>query len=613
MAANRRRKTKSGGKGVPESTRSEGPSAGAQRRASMKYAVLADAYKHIEATSGRLAMTELLAGLFRKTTHALIGHVVYLTQGKLSPDFEGVEIGVAEKMAIRAVAHATQVPAATVESKLSTAGDLGLVAEALLPKGKRRGTGLTLEEVYKELDRTAQASGKGAQAAKMHAIAGLLARATPLEAKYLVRTITGRLRLGVGDMTVLDALAVVFAGGKQARKVLERAYNLTSDLGYVARTVASGGLDAVRKIHVVVGKPIRPMLAERLGDPQEILHKLGGQCIAEYKYDGERLQIHKKGPQVDIFSRRLEKIVTQYPDVVELARTHLHAREAIIEGEVVAINPTSGDLLSFQELMPRRRKYGIEQVVADIPTAVFAFDALYVDGTDLTEQPHSERHRVLESIITPDDRFHPAVSRRVSAVRELEEFFEQAVADGCEGLVCKALGGAYQAGARGWQWIKFKREYRSEMTDAVDLVVVGAFHGRGRRGGTYGALLMAAYDPKDEMFRTVCKLGSGFTDEFLADLPGQLRATARPDRDPHVDSRLTADVWFTPTVVYEVIGAEITLSPVHTAGWNAIREGAGLAIRFPRLRRVRDDKGPTEATTVAEIVAMYKRQLKHAG
>jgi DNA ligase-1 len=579
----------------------------------MKYAVLADAYQRIETTSSRLAMTELLADLFRKTPQPLIGHLVYLTQGKLSPDFEGVEIGVAEKMAIRAVAHAAGVPAATVEQKLATAGDLGLVAESLLAKGKRRGAVLTLEEVYRELDRTAQASGKGAQTAKMQAIAGLLARATPLEAKYLVRMVTGRLRLGVGDMTALDALAVVFAGGKQARKVLERAYNLTSDLGYVARTVASGGLDAVRKIHVVVGKPIRPMLAERLGDPKEILHKLGGECIAEYKYDGERLQIHKKGTDVNIFSRRLEKITAQYPDVVELARTHLRAREAIMEGEVVAVNPTSGDLLSFQELMPRRRKYGIEQIMADIPTAVFAFDALYVDGTDLTEQPHAERHRMLESIITPDDRFHPAVSRRVSAVRELEEFFEQAVADGCEGLVCKALGGVYQAGARGWQWIKFKREYRSEMTDAVDLVVVGAFHGRGRRGGTYGALLMAAYDSKEEMFRTVCKLGSGFTDEFLAALPGQLRPTARPDRDPHVDSRLTADVWFAPTVVYEVIGAEITLSPVHTAGWGAIREGAGLAIRFPRFTRVRDDKGPTEATTVAEIVAMYKRQLKRAG
>ncbi len=584
-----------------------------QARSAMKYEVLAAAYSRIEATRSRLGMTELLAGLFRTTPKQLIGRVVYLTQGKLYPDFEGIEIGVAEKLAVRAVAQATGVTSAAVEGRLVEAGDLGLVVESLLAKGKRRRAVITVDEVYRELDRAARASGKGAQTAKVEAIAGLLARATPMEAKYVVRTITGKLRLGVGDMTVLDALAVVFAGGRHARKDLERAYNLTSDLGYVAETVASGGLGAVQKIHVVVGKPIRPMLAERLGDPQEILKKLGGRCVAEYKYDGERLQIHKHGTHVDLFSRRLEKITTQYPDVVQLVGRHLRARDAIIEGEVVAVDAKSGDLLPFQELMHRRRKYGIEQVMAAIPTAVFTFDALYVDGKDLTEQSYAERHRMLEAVITSDDRFHPATSRQVTSVRELEEFFEQAVQEGCEGLVCKASGGVYQAGARGWQWIKFKREYRSEMTDAVDLIVVGAFHGRGRRGGTYGALLMAAYDPKDEMFRTVCKLGSGFSDEFLADLPAQLRPYLRPERHPRVDSRLTADVWVVPTLVYEVIGAELTLSPVHTAGWGAIREGSGLAIRFPRFTRVRDDKGPSDATTVAELIAMYRRQLKKAG
>jgi DNA ligase-1 len=579
----------------------------------MKYALLADAYRRIEATRSRLDMTELLAELFRTTPKPLVDRVVYLTQGKLYPDFEGIEIGVAEKLAIRALAQATGVTAATVEGRLAKAGDLGLVAEALLATGKRRRAVITVDEVHRELDRAARAAGKGAQTAKLEAIAGLLARATPGEAKYLLRTITGKLRLGVGDMTVLDALAVVFAGGRHARKALERAYNLTSDLGHVAQTVASGGLEAVRKVHVVVGKPIRPMLAERLGDPQEILKKLGGRCVAEYKYDGERLQIHKHGTNVDLFSRRLEKITAQYPDVVKLVGRHLRARDAIIEGEVVAIDATSGDLLAFQELMHRRRKYGIEQVMAEIPTALFAFDALFVDGKDLTEQSYAERHRRLEAVITPDDRFHPATSRQVASIRELEEFFEQAVADGCEGLVCKATGGVYQAGARGWQWIKFKREYRSEMTDAVDLVVVGAFHGRGRRGGTYGALLMAAYDAKDDMFRTVCKLGSGFSDEFLAALPTQLRPYRHPQRHPRVDNRMTADVWMVPTVVYEVIGAELTLSPVHTAGWGAIREGSGLAIRFPRFTRIRDDKGPTDATTVAELIAMYKRQLKKAG
>src|SRR5947209_3824448 len=411
------------------------------RSANMKYQLLADAYAKIEATTSRLTITRLLADLFRQTPKPIIARLTYLTQGKLYPNFAGIEIGVAEKMAVRAVAQATGASQEVVARQLTRAGDLGSVVEALLEKGKPHRAVLTADEVYKGLDRAARASGEGAQTSRIAAIAGLLGRATPAEAKYIVRMATGKLRLGVGDMTILDALAEVFAGGKHAGKELERAYNLTSDLGYVAAVVAEGGLEKIRKIHVVVGKPIRPMLAERLGDPQEILQKLGGQCIAEYKYDGERLQIHKKGTQVDIFSRRLEKITAQYPDVVDLARTHLRAREAIMEGEVVAINPTSGDLLSFQELMPRRRKYGIEQVMADIPTAVFAFDALYVDGTDLTEQPHAERHRLLESMITPDDRFHPAVSRRVSAVRDVEEFFEQAGADGWEGVVCKARGG----------------------------------------------------------------------------------------------------------------------------------------------------------------------------
>lgn len=579
----------------------------------MKYRVLAEAYEEIEGTASRLTMTELAAGLFRSTPVPLIGRVVYLTQGRLYPSFEGIEIGIAEKMAVRAVTQATGARPERVQSLLSKHGDLGSVTETLLAGAKGRRAVLTVDEVYAALDRAARASGKGALTVRLDALAGLIGRATPLEARYIVRLATGKLRLGVGDMTILDALAVVFGGGRSARPALERAYNLTSDLGFVAETVAGGGLDAIGKIHVIVGKPIRPMLAERLGDPEELLQKLGGRCIAEYKYDGERLQIHRDGPRVEIFSRRLEKITAQYPDVAALVRTHLRAKTAIIEGEVVAIDAESGDLRPFQELMPRRRKYGIEEAMKEIPTALYLFDALYADGTDLTQQAYRDRHAVLERIIEPGDRFRPATFRQVDSVRELEDVFEQAVQEGCEGLICKAIGGVYQAGARGWLWIKLKREYRSEMTDAVDLVPVGALHGRGRRGGTYGALLMAAYDPEDEMYRTVCKLGSGFSDEVLAALPRQMRPYIRPNRPPHVDSRMVPDVWLEPALVYEVIGAEITLSPVHTAGWDVIRKGAGLAIRFPRLTRPRTDKGPTDATTVQEIVEMYRRRLKKAG
>ncbi|MCS7172299.1 MAG: ATP-dependent DNA ligase [Armatimonadetes bacterium] len=575
----------------------------------MKYIVLAETYAQVEQTSSRLETTALLSALFHKTPKSLIGRVTYLTQGRLHPDFEGIEIGVAEKLAVRAVAQATGSDPEAVARQLSREGDLGSVAEKLLSH-KRRTPTLTVDEVYGTLDRAARTSGQGAQAAKLELIAQLLERATPLEAKYIVRTATGKLRMGVGDMTVLDALAEVFAGGRKNRPALERAYNLTSDLGYVAQVVAEGGLEAVRGIHVVVGKPIRPMLAERLRTPEEILAKTGGRCIAEYKYDGERVQIHKKDREILLYSRRLERITPQYPDVVDLARRCLRTRGCIVEGEVVAVDPESGELLPFQELMPRRRKYGVEEAMQQIPTALYLFDALYADGEDLTERSYIERHRVLERIVQEDDRCRLASWREVRSVEELEAFFEQAVQDGCEGLVCKSPGGVYQAGARGWLWIKFKREYRSELTDSVDLVVVGALHGRGRRAGTYGALLMAAYDPQEDNFPTVCKVGTGFTDEFLAELPKRLAPYVRRERPPRVTSRMVPDVWVEPALVFEIIGAEITLSPVHTAGWSRVREGAGFAIRFPRFVRVREDKAPTDATTVEELVEMYERKLR---
>jgi DNA ligase-1 len=580
----------------------------------MKYQLLAQAYADIEGTASRLKMTARLADLVRRTPPAALARVIYLTQGKLYPDFAGVEIGVAEKSAVRAVAQATGVGEETVRRRLARAGDLGTVAEALqAARGPRRPV-LTVDGVHAALDRAARAAGAGAQAKRLAAVAALLQRATPLEARYLVRTVTGKLRLGAADMTVLDALAEVYGGGRQARAEVERAYNLSSDLGFVAERIARGGLAALRKISVVVGKPIRPMLAERLGDSREILQKLGGKCVAEYKYDGERLQIHRRGTEVEVYSRRLERITTQYPDVATLVRRHLKAREAILEGEVVAVDPDNGELRSFQDLMPRRRKYGVAEAVREIPAALFAFDVLYLNGRDLTREPYTRRRAALRRAVTPGDRFRLATGREIAEAAALEGFFQEAIQDGAEGLMCKAPGGIYQAGARGWLWIKFKREYRSEMTDAVDLVVVGAFHGRGRRAGAYGALLMAAVDRQSGRFFTVCKCGSGFSDQELAALPRRLKPHIVDGPDRRVASRLKPDIWCSPGLVLEIIGAEITLSPVHTAGWDQVRKGSGLAIRFPRFTgRYRDDKGPEEATTVAEIIEMYRRRLRRAG
>ncbi len=580
----------------------------------MPYALLAAAYREIEATQGRLEMTRLLVDLFHQTPPHLIDLVTYLTQGKLRPDFAGVEIGLAEKLAARAVAMATEVTPEEVARALKRTGDLGTVAESL--QKPRQGRPLAVDEVHATLEQIAHTSGAGAQTRKLVLLTALLRRASPEEAKYLVRMVTGQLRLGVGDMTVLDALAQAFGGGKGARPAIERAYNITSDLGLVAKTLVESGLPALEQMGVVVENPIRPMLAERLSSAAEILQKLAGKCNAEYKYDGERVQVHKQGADITLFSRRLEAITNQYPDAVELIREGIKAKTAIMECEAVAVDPQTGELQPFQELMHRRRKHGIHAAMAEYPVALFAFELLYLDGKDFTREPYQIRHGVLESSVHAGPRLRVAESRIVSSPEALDEFFLQAIQDGCEGLICKSIHAkaVYQAGARGWLWIKYKRDYKSEMTDAVDLVVVGAFAGRGRRGGGYGALLLAAYDPDGDRFRTVTKCGSGFSDEDLAQLPKRLRASISANRPARVESKLVPDVWCEPQLVLEIIGAEITLSPIHTCALDAVRPGAGLAIRFPRFTgRYRDDKAPTDATTEREILEMYQRRLAALG
>ena len=585
----------------------------------MDYAVIADSYQKIESTTKRLEMTDYLVELLKKTPQDEISKVVYLTQGKLYPDFLGIEMGVAEKLAIKALLRATGGRASVVQLELQKSGDIGETAEKQLAKRKQSTfftKTLTVERVYDTLEKLAKTSGSGAVDTKMALLAGLLTDASPNEAKWLIRTVTGNLRLGIADMTVLDALAISYGGGKEAREEIERAYNISSDLGRVSSVVAESGLEGIRRFQVIVFEPIRPMLAERLGVPEEILEKFRGKCVAEYKYDGERVQAHKKGSKVTLFSRRLENISDQYPDAVELIRNNVNAKEAILEAECVAIDLETGDMRPFQELMHRRRKYGVEAAIEQYPISLFMFDALFVDGQDLTQAPFPQRRKILERIIKPNDRVKPASQKLVKNPKELEDFFEEAIEDGCEGLMCKSISkdSVYQAGSRGWLWIKYKRDYKSEMTDTVDLVVVGAFHGRGKRVGTYGALLLATYDEKADTFETVTKCGTGFTDEDLSKLHEMLQKHVVPRKNSRVQSMLDADVWFEPTVVLEILGAEVTLSPIHMAAMDSIRKGSGLAIRFPRFTgKYRTDKSPEDATSSKEIVEMYNAQLKKIG
>lgn len=582
----------------------------------VNYAQIADAYEKIEATSKRLEMTDLLVTLLKGTPINLISKVVYLTQGKLYPDFEGIEIGVAEKLAMKALTRASGRKDSEIEKELNKSGDIGETAQTFIAKKKQSSffqKALTVQRVYETLDKMAKTSGSGAVDSKMALLAGLLSDASPKEAKYLLRTVTGNLRLGIADMTVLDALAIAYGGGKENREFIERAYNISSDLGKVANTIAEQGLEGIQKFQVEVFEPIRPMLAERLASPEEILEKFSGKCVAEYKYDGERIQLHKKGNTAVLFSRRLEKISDQYPDAIELVTKYVNAYEAILEGECVAMDLETGEMRPFQELMHRRRKYGIEQAMKQYPVSLFMFDVLYVDGKDLTCEPYLVRRKVLEQVVKENSKVILAKNVKVGNPKQLEEFFEEAIEDGCEGVICKSIDkeSIYQAGARGWLWIKYKRDYKSEMTDTVDLVVVGAFHGRGKRAGAYGALLLATYNKEKDIFETVTKCGTGFTDKDLEEFPGMLRKHEIPRKHSRVQSTLEADVWFEPAVVLEILGAEITLSPIHLCAMDSIRKGSGLAIRFPRFTgKYRTDKAAEDATTSMEVVEMYRGQLK---
>ena len=583
----------------------------------MKFVKLSDAFEKIDGTTKRLEMTSLLVDLIKATPREDLNKVVNLLQGKLYPDYVGVELGVAEKLLIRAVASVIGRPTAFVESVYKRIGDLGLTVETLLLK-KSQATlthkQLTVAGVYDTLDKVAHASGSGSVETKIRLLISLLNDASPSEAKYIARISLGRLRLGVADMTILQALAIAYGGGKEARKPLERAYNLSSDLGYIADVLARDRLEAVEKFKITIGRPIRSMLCERLPSAEDILEKLGKSAAAEYKYDGLRVQAHIDQRRIHLFSRRLENITEQFPDITNLLRKSIKAAKTIVEGECVAVDVHTDDMLPFQVISQRRgRKHELERISEEVPVTLFLFDLLYVDGRDMTMAPYPERRRQLERIIQPSDHLKLSEQFEARSPQHLEELMERAVTAGCEGLVVKSTSpdSVYQAGARGWLWIKYKRSYKAEVQDTFDLVPVGAFAGRGRRAGTYGALLMATYNSKDDVFESVSKLGSGFTDEDLANLPKILKDLVTRQRHPRVSSLMEPDFWFIPSTVLEVTADEITLSPLHTCSRDAIRPGSGLALRFPRFTgNWRKDKSPEDATTSQETLEMYKKQLK---
>ena len=580
----------------------------------MKFSIISDAFQKMEATSKRLELTDILVELIKEIPEDVISKAVYLIQGKLRPNFEGVELGIAEKLVMKAMSKSSGIPLKKIEEDYNKGGDLGQTAENILQQ-KIQTTFLsetiTLERVYETLLKISNLEGKGSQEMKMRYVSSILNDATPQEAKFILKILLGTLRLGIAENTVMDALAIAFTGEKENREVIENAYNVSSDLGKVAQVVSTGGIEQIRKFQIQLFNPIRPMLADRIKSGEDTIKKFQNDFAAEYKLDGERAQIHKQKDTIMIFSRSLENITSYYPDIVEKISKLIISDDVILEAEVVAMNTNSGDFLPFQELMHRRRKYEIDEAVTKYPITVNFFDVLFSNGKNCMEMEYMERRKLLEKIIKEDDFARLIPMSIINNEEQILEVLENSINSGCEGLMLKHLNSTYRAGIRGSNWLKLKREYQNDLGDSLDLVVIGAFFGKGRRTGKYGTLLLATYNDEEDVFPSICKVGTGFSDESLDQLYQILSPKVTLKKNPRIISDMAADMWFEPELVIEIVASEITQSPIHKTASDKIKENTGLALRFPKFTgKIRTEKNAEDASTDEEVIALYKVQKK---
>ena len=538
------------------------------------------------------------------------------------------------------LARTYEKEAAEVKKLYKKVGDLGEVIGRLVEDRKKatlrtlkgtEGTEIPVNEVFERLYEIAKVSGEGSVEKKISLFAKLLKQLEPLSARYVVRIPIGKLRLGFSDVTILDALSWSKTGDKSLRPELERGYNISADIGKIAKIFKEKGVKGVKRVKAVVGTPIRTAQAERLPTAEKIIEKLG-ECAAEKKFDGFRVQIHidgkrkmqdsgiqmdfdgfdTKGPLVKIFSRNLENTTHMFPDIVEAAQK-IKVKTAVLDGEAIAYNPKTGRFLPFQETVQRKRKHGIGKKAREVPLLVFAFDLLFLNGKSLIFELFSKRRKLLEGVLRgarSGGTIQLAHQRIISTPEELREEFNLSISEGLEGLVVKKLDSVYQAGARNFNWVKYKKATEGELVDTIDCLVMGYYRGRGRRAGFgIGAFLTGVYDAEKDRFVTIAKIGTGLTDEQWREMKKRCDAVKAPDKQARfvVDKNLACDVWVEPSIVVEIKADEITKSPIHAAGKDSDvlgLGGPGLALRFPRLVDFRD-KNPEQATTVEEVLRLY--------
>lgn len=596
----------------------------------MKFSKLAEYFEKIESTPSRLEMTQHVADLFKHLTVEEVPFAAYLIQGRVAPIYEAVEFGMAEKMVMKSILDALHIEKVVLDTTFRKYGDLGkTVADLKNQIRSLESRDLTITEVFHQLYKIATSGGEGSQNVKIGILSQLIRQLDPRSAGYLVRIPTGTMRLGFSDMTVLDSYSWMLSGDKSHRPEIERAYHVRPDLGYIGSRLKEKGIGSLQSVQPRIFTPILMMRAERLSSSEEIIEKIG-ECVIESKYDGFRLQVHykkNKHHEVRLYSRSLENVSYMYPDIVEGIIREIKADEIILEGEAIGFDEQTGSFLPFQETVQRKRKHGIEEKAKEIPLKLFAFELLYADGVNYVHEPFTKRRKALEASlkITGDvfrDTILIAPEHKVDKATQIELLFDDAISKGLEGVVAKKRDGVYQPGARGWNWIKFKRSYSAKIDDTLDCVVMGYDYGRGKRSGFgIGAFLVGVYDPVEDRYVTLAKIGTGLSDEewkALRERCVKLKAEKMPAAY-EVDKLMNCDEWVKPSIVVEIKADELSRSPVHTAGriMKASKSGSawdvdvpGYALRFPRLKTFRDDRRPEDATTLEEVAKMFDGQKK---
>lgn len=555
----------------------------------MNFSTFSKYLQKLEGIPSRNEMTIVLAEMFKESSPEDARLLAYLSQGKLGPAYKSPDFGIADKSMVKALGP-------EADKLFKQKGDLGLVAQELKSKRAGEQESISVKEVYKKLWDIATISGTGSQDKKQQLIINLLSEVDPVSAKYVVKMILGKLRTGFSDMTMLDSISWMLLGSKKLKPQIEAMYNVRADLGEIIMQIKQNRQP--KQLEPEIGTPVLMARAERAVNASDIWERLT-KCAVEYKLDGLRIQAHIN-KDVALFSRGLENVTSMYPDICDGLKKQIKS-PCIVEGEMIALDK-HGNFLPFQETVQRKRKYDILEMLESVPLKIFLFDILALDGKSLLNLPNEERRKILEKTVATGDTVKLMNRKLVEKEIEIENFFQQALNDGTEGIIAKKLDGEYAAGSRDFNWIKYKKSYQqSALADTMDVVVMGYDEGQGKRAKFgIGDFLAGVYEPKTDKYLTVAKIGTGLTDEewkrIVSILKSQIASTKPNSFD--VSKAMNCDHWVEPKIVVEILADEITKSPMHTSNY---------ALRFPRLVSFREKK-PTDATTMQELEKMFKLQ-----